>query len=132
MIAPVSSLSTRITADDRAPTISAPPAGHVKSFFQTYYRPRNASLSIAGDFETDSVLAMVTGTSRLLGTDPAGRPRRPAGLPRTPAPHEIAWSSPAVLLLHAPALLPPNGLYLDRVGLLLQRETVAFVRDAVY
>ncbi len=31
----------------------------VRAFFQTYYRPRNASIAIAGDVETDRALAMV-------------------------------------------------------------------------
>ena len=32
----------------------------VRAFFQTYYRPRNASLALAGDVDTDEALAMVT------------------------------------------------------------------------
>ena len=30
----------------------------VRAFFQTYYRPRNASLALAGDVDTDQVLAL--------------------------------------------------------------------------
>jgi zinc protease len=32
----------------------------VRAFFQTYYRPRNASLTLAGDVNTSEVLAMAT------------------------------------------------------------------------
>ncbi|MEP6914615.1 MAG: pitrilysin family protein [Acidobacteriota bacterium] len=32
----------------------------VRAFFQTYYRPRNASLTLAGDVDTSEVLAMAT------------------------------------------------------------------------
>jgi len=47
-------------------TIGAPDdvrAAHlddVRAFFQTYYRPRNASLALAGDVHTDEVLALST------------------------------------------------------------------------
>ena len=32
----------------------------VRAFFRTYYRPRNASLALAGDVDTDTALAMAT------------------------------------------------------------------------
>jgi zinc protease len=32
----------------------------VRAFFQMYYRPRNASISLAGDIDTDETLALVT------------------------------------------------------------------------
>jgi zinc protease len=32
----------------------------VRAFFQTYYRPRNASLALAGDVKTDEALALVS------------------------------------------------------------------------
>jgi zinc protease len=43
-------------ADD----IRAADLEEVRRFFQTYYRPRNASLALAGDFDTDEALRMVT------------------------------------------------------------------------
>jgi zinc protease len=43
-----------------AEDISAADLDEVRRFFQTYYRPRNASLALAGDFDTDAALRMVT------------------------------------------------------------------------
>jgi zinc protease len=43
-------------ADD----IRAADLEEVRRFFQTYYRPRNASLALAGDFDTGEALRMVT------------------------------------------------------------------------
>ncbi len=49
------------SADD----IRAARLDDVKAFFQTYYRPRNASLALAGDIDTDKVLGA---RDRLLRT----------------------------------------------------------------
>jgi predicted Zn-dependent peptidase len=46
----------------------------VRQFFAAYYRPDNAVLSIAGDFERDEALAMV---ERHFGPIPAGPPKPP-------------------------------------------------------
>ncbi len=39
--------------------LSAASLDDVREFFQTYYAPNNAVLTIAGDFETDTALAMI-------------------------------------------------------------------------
>ncbi len=56
--------------------LSAASLEDVNSFFSTYYAPNNASLSIAGDFDTDSVKALV---EQYFGWIPRGRdmPSRP-------------------------------------------------------
>src|SRR3954471_17248572 len=46
----------------------------VRNFFAAYYRPNNAVLSIAGDFERDAALAMV---ERHFGPIPAGPAKPP-------------------------------------------------------
>jgi zinc protease len=51
-------------ADLRAAALS-----DVRAFFQTYYRPRNASLALAGDVRTDEALALV---ERYFGSIDAG------------------------------------------------------------
>ena len=71
----------------------------VRAFFQTYYRPRNASLALAGDVDTDQVLALA---ARLLR--PA-RGRR-ASLPRSCSPRRPRLTSESRLLLEDRVELP--------------------------
>ena len=58
--------------------------GDVHAFFQTYYRPRNASLALAGDVRTDEALKLV---ERYFGSIEAGASPPPvlARIPEPPA-----------------------------------------------
>src|SRR3954466_12274155 len=56
--------------------LSAASLEDVAEFFAAYYRPNNAVLSIAGDFDRDDALAMV---ERHFGPIPAGPPKPPLG-----------------------------------------------------
>ena len=49
--------------------LSAASLDDVKSFFRTYYAPNNATLAIAGDFDSDSVKALV---EKYFGAIPRG------------------------------------------------------------
>ena len=53
-----------------AADLRAAELGDVRAFFQTYYRPRNASLALAGDIDTDDALRA---GRALLRIDRAGR-----------------------------------------------------------
>ncbi len=53
----------------------------VRAFFARYYRPGNAILSIAGDFEAERVFEAV---DRWFGPIPAGEPVRPDDIPQEP------------------------------------------------
>lgn len=110
----------------------------VRAFFQTYYRPRNASLALAGDVDTDDALAMVT---RYFGDLDAGDP---------PPPVEAAPPAPIVseqrLLLedrvelprlyvswHSPALFGNDDADLDLVAeVLASGKTSRLYRTLVY
>ncbi len=110
----------------------------VKAFFQTYYRPRNASLALAGDVDTDQVLAMA---GDYFGPLEAGDEPPPAEF--TPPP---AITSDIRLLLedrvelprlymawHSPALFAPGDAELDLVGeLLASGKTSRLYRTLVY
>jgi zinc protease len=51
----------------------------VRAFFQTYYRPRNASLALAGDVRTDDALELV---ERYFGSIDPGDPPPPVQAPK--------------------------------------------------
>jgi zinc protease len=110
----------------------------VRAFFQTYYRPRNASLALAGDVDTDQVLALaadcfapveagaepppvvftpparMTSESRLLLEDRVELPRL-----------YIAW--------HSPGLFAHEDAELDLVAeLLASGKTSRLYRTLVY
>ncbi len=110
----------------------------VRAFFQTYYRPRNASLAIAGDVDTDRVLAMVTD---YFGPLDAGEP----------PPAVVAGPPPAIaaerrLLLedrvelprlymawHSPAIFAPDDAELDLAAeVLAAGKTSRLYRTLVY
>jgi zinc protease len=110
----------------------------VRAFFQTYYRPRNASLALAGDVDTDQVLAMAT---EYFGPLEAGEePPAVAFIPPQVIASEtrlmmedrvelprlyIAW--------HAPALFAADDAELDLVAeVLAGGKTSRLYRTLVY
>ena len=96
----------------------------VKAFFQTYYRPRNASLAIAGDVDTDDVLRLVGDYFGGIdgGTDVAPvRPPQPSGTGgEVRLLHEDRVELPRLYLAwHSPALFADADADLDLVADLL-------------
>ena len=110
----------------------------VKAFFQTYYRPSNASLAIAGDVDTDDVLRLVTDYFGGIegGTKPAAvRPKRPAGpVQEVRLLHEDRVELPRLYLAwHSPSLFADDDAELDLVAdLLSSGKTSRLYRSLVY
>jgi len=110
----------------------------VRAFFQTYYRPRNASLALAGDVDTDQVLALAADCFAPL--DPGDEP---PPVVFTPPPR---MTSEKRLLLedrvelprlymawHSPALFGADDAELDLVAeLLASGKTSRLYRTLVY
>ena len=78
--------------------LSAASLEDVKTFFRTYYAPNNASLTIAGDFDRDSVRVWV---QRYFG----GIPRGPA-VPARPTPGRVLVPRDTALVLEDRVQLP--------------------------
>ena len=78
--------------------LSAASLEDVTQFFRTYYAPNNATLSIAGDFNRDSVKVWV---QRYFGEIPRG----PA-MPARPAPKEVTIARDTFLVLEDKVQLP--------------------------
>ena len=126
-------LTIGAAADLQAATLA-----DVKAFFQTYYRPRNASLSIAGDVETESVLGLVTD---YFGGLDAGNEPPPAKVAATPPLdreirllHEDRVELARLYLAwHSPALFADMDAELDLVAdLLSSGKTSRLYRSLVY
>jgi len=110
----------------------------VKSFFQTYYRPRNASLALAGDVATDEAMELV---SRYFGDLEAGHEAPPVDF-TTPPP--LAGDIRLVLedrvelprlyfAWHSPAIFEPGDAELDLVAdVLAGGKTSRLYRRLVY
>jgi zinc protease len=110
----------------------------VKAFFQTYYRPANASLAIAGDVDTTEVLCLVTDYFGEIdgGVEP------PQVKPATPPPltrevrllHEDRVELPRLYLAwHSPALFSAGDAELDLVADLLSSGKMSrLYRSLVY
>jgi zinc protease len=71
--------------------LSAASLDDVKSFFRTYYAPNNASLTVAGDFDTDSIRTWV---QRYFGIIPRG-----PEVPARPAPGRVVLLQDTALVL---------------------------------
>ena len=77
----------------------------VRSFFETYYVPENATLIVVGDFETDNALQMI---EHYFGRVPKARRPVPREIPREPAQQTERrvrleadnWPLPAVVVAH--------------------------------
>jgi zinc protease len=109
----------------------------VKAFFQTYYRPRNASLAMAGDIEIDRALALADRYFGEIDAGPEPPPVEPAFRPlagetrllledRVELPRlYIAW--------HSPALFAADDADLDLVAeVLAGGKTSRLYRSLVY
>jgi zinc protease len=78
--------------------LSAASLDDVKGFFRTYYAPNNASLTIAGDFDTDSVRAWVQRYFAPI--------RRGPEVPARPAPGPVVLLQDTALVLEDRVQLP--------------------------
>jgi zinc protease len=110
----------------------------VRAFFQTYYRPRNASLALAGDVDTDHVLAQA---ADCFGPLDAGE--EPPPVVFTPPPRitsevrlllEDRVELPRLYMAwHSPGLFAPDDAELDLVAeLLASGKTSRLYRSLVY
>jgi zinc protease len=110
----------------------------VHAFFQTYYRPRNASLALAGDVTTDAALEMAT---RYFGDLESGDEPPPVAVQTPPVPAaeqrlllEDRVELPRVYLSwHSPALFAADDAELDLVAeVLASGKTSRLYRSLVY
>src|SRR6185436_13800111 len=93
----------------------------VRAFFETYYRPRNASLALAGDVDVDTAMELAT---RYFGDFDAGDPPPPAACPVPPPLAadvrlvlEDRVELPRLYLTwHSPALFGTDDAELDLVA----------------
>ena len=110
----------------------------VKAFFQTYYRPKNASIAIAGDVDTTEALVLVDDYFGEIGGGDEPPPFR-ATQPSPPAAekrllHEDRVELPRLYLAwHSPALFAESDAELDLVAdLLSSGKTSRLYRTLVY
>src|SRR5690606_19267104 len=81
----------------------------VREFYRTYYVPNNATLVIAGDFDSEQAMGLV---ERYLGRVPRGRdvprdiPTEPAQTSARRVTVEEVWPLPAVVVAHR---VPADG-----------------------
>ena len=110
----------------------------VRAFFQTYYRPRNASLALAGDVDTDEALAMAID---YFGGLDAGAPPPRLGVVPLPAlgmDHRLLLEDrvelPRLYLAwHSPALFAEDDADLDLVAdVLASGKTSRLYRSLVF
>jgi zinc protease len=110
----------------------------VRTFFQTYYRPRNASLALAGDVDTDEALAMATDYFGGLAAGDAPPPLEIAPPPALGIDQRLLLEDrvelPRLYLAwHSPALFAEDDADLDLVAdVLASGKTSRLYRALVY
>jgi zinc protease len=109
----------------------------VRAFFQTYYRPRNASLAIAGDIDRDRALALATDYFGGLDAGPEPPPVEGRHVPlevETRLVLEDRIELPRLYLAwHSPALFAEDDADLDLVSEVLSGgKTSRLYRSLVY
>ena len=95
----------RHTAIGSMEDLEAASIEHVQEFFDTYYVPENATLTLVGDFETDYTLQMV---EHYFGRVPKATKPVPRDIPREPPStgerrltvEADNWPLPAVVVAH--------------------------------
>jgi zinc protease len=109
----------------------------VRAFFQTYYRPRNASLTLAGDIDADRALALA---AEYFGDLDAGPEPPPVSAPAATLTGETRLvledriELPRIYLAwHSPALFAEDDAELDLVSeVLAGSKTSRLYRSLVY
>ena len=110
----------------------------VKAFFQRYYHPRNASLTLAGDIDTEMGILLA---DEYFGEIPSGeKPGRVAVTPPTPPAEDIKLvledrvELPRLYMAwHSPALFADGDAELDLVAEVLSSgKTSRLYRSLVY
>jgi zinc protease len=121
-----------------AADLRAAELGDVRAFFQTYYRPRNASIALAGDVDSDVAMALI---ERYFESIEAGDEPPPVEALPPPVPTEerrllledrvelprlyLAW--------HSPGLFAAGDAEMDLVAeLLAGSKTSRLYRSLVY
>jgi zinc protease len=121
-----------------AADLRAAELGDVRAFFQTYYRPRNASIALAGDVDSDAAMALI---ARYFESIEAGDEPPPVEALPPPVPTEerrllledrvelprlyLAW--------HSPGLFAAGDAEMDLVAeLLAGSKTSRLYRSLVY
>ena len=100
------------------------PLSAVQQFFDTYYRPNNAVISISGDFDPDEAMEMVRRYFGAIPQQPV-RPYEPAELPpqtseRTETMQDPLAERPAFhIAWHIPTSREPDHYALEMMGLVL-------------
>ena len=121
-------------ADD----IKAAKLDDVRTFFQTFYRPRNASLALAGDVTTEDAVRLAT---EYFGELEAGEPPPPVNVtPLAPLPSEVRLrledrvELPRLYMAwHSPAIFADDDAELDLVAeVLAGGKTSRLYRTLVY
>jgi zinc protease len=120
------------SADDlRAATLE-----HVRDFFQTYYHPANASLSLAGDVETDQAFELA---DRYFGALPPGPPVQKVEVTARLAEGKTLVLEDRVelprlyLSWHSPAMFASDDAELDIVAdVLAHGKTSRLYKSLVY
>ena len=119
-------------ADD----IRAMQLDEVQDFFRTYYRPANASLSLAGDIATDIALELA---ERYFGDIPAGARPDPISVSAALAREvrlvlEDRIEMPRIYMAwHSPAMFAPGDAEMDLLAdLLANGKTSRLYRTLVY
>ena len=109
----------------------------VRAFFQTYYRPRNASLALAGDIDADRAVALA---NQYFGDLDAGPDPPPVIAPKATLAGETRLvledriELPRIYLAwHSPALFAEDDAELDLVSeVLAGSKTSRLYRSLVY
>jgi zinc protease len=110
----------------------------VRAFFQTYYRPRNASLALAGDIETDEAMDLAAHYFGELEAGDAPPPVDPAPPPPFVAETRFLLEDrvelPRLYLSwHSPAIFAEDDAELDLVAEVLSAgKTSRLYRTLVY
>ena len=120
-----------------AADISAAQIGDVRQFFRTYYRPRNASLAIAGDVRADETLRLVEdyfGEIEAGDEPPPVEFVAPSGPVQTTLMLEDRIELPRLYLAwHSPALFADGDAEMDLVAeVLASGKTSRLYRSLVF
>lgn len=108
-------------------------ASDMKAYYDQWYHPRNATISLAGDFDTRKVLARIR---ELFGTIPAGPPPRPMAIreeaqwgEKRVVVHKATQLDRLMMAYHVPQVAHPDSFPLQILATILSTGKTSRLYD---
>lgn len=106
------------------------PIGKLRAFYDTYYWPNNATLTVIGDFDTQATLRMIDQYYGVIPTSPNPIPQVYTTEPQQRGPRRVQVKRAGQLGVVGIAFKTPEGLHKDAAAITVMADILASGRTS--